>query len=279
MSDDVPAPRSEPNQQSLLAAPQWLKTLSVGSICLLGLVLVGFLRGITEPHAAVRASVKATLRTHGSNPETQTSVPNARSYRELPESSLSPNSSWTSDFTRLKTQKPGLFDPVVRTNSMKQTALVDRSRTRAFDGAPPVIPHKVEQQSASSCLTCHREGLLLGDKVATRLSHATFTSCTQCHVEAISSGPLEDVPLAANTFIGQDRSGPGDRAMLGSPPTIPHSTFLREDCLSCHGLIARPRLRTTHPWLSNCRQCHAAGDEVPASFTFLTEPAGGTKGR
>ena len=68
--------------------------------------------------------------------------------------------------------------------------------------------------------------------------------------------------MAANTFVGWQRSGPGTRALAGSPPTIPHTTWLREDCESCHGLIARPGLRTTHPWLTNCVQCHAMSAEL-----------------
>ena len=79
-----------------------------------------------------------------------------------------------------------------------------------------------------------------------------------------------------NTFAGILRAGPGLRAMPHAPPTIPHTLQLRTDCLSCHGLIARPGLRTTHPWLQNCVQCHVTTtdrDTVPYNTAPDTFPA------
>jgi cytochrome c-type protein NapB len=90
----------------------------------------------------------------------------------------------------------------------------------------------------------------VGDRVASKMSHALMTNCTQCHVEQAA------VP-AQTGFVGVYRAGPGERASPGAPPTIPHHTWLRADCSSCHGLVTRPGTRTTHPWLTNCTQCHA----------------------
>jgi cytochrome c-type protein NapB len=70
---------------------------------------------------------------------------------------------------------------------------------------------------------------------------------------------------AETAFVGVYRAGPGERANPGAPPTIPHHTWMRENCNSCHGLVTRPGTRTTHPWLTNCTQCHApsaAHDQV-----------------
>jgi cytochrome c-type protein NapB len=150
-----------------------------------------------------------------------------------------------------------MFDPVVRTEAMKLAALADRARNRAFDGAPPTIPHPIVAQSVASCLICHGEGLVVGERVATRISHAHLSNCTQCHVESSRS----DLPFAAdsagNGFVGVYRAGAGERASPGAPPTIPHHTWMRENCASCHGLVSRPGTRSTHPWLTNCTQCHA----------------------
>ena len=42
-----------------------------------------------------------------------------------------------------------------------------------------------------------------------------------------------------------------------SPPTIPHTLQLRENCLACHGGAAsRVEIRTSHPERPRCRQCH-----------------------
>ena len=201
-------------------------------------------------------------------------VPHAVAYSAISTAEFSPNSDWVSHVGKLKQERPSRFDPVIRTHEMKLAAIADRATNRAFDGAPPVISHKVEQQSAASCLVCHGEGVKIGTRIATKISHAHFTSCTQCHVETVSSGPFDASQNAENSFAGLYRSGPGSRASAGAPPTIPHSTWLREDCMSCHGTITRPGLRTTHPWLSNCTQCHAPSSELDQSgqWTVRAEP-------
>jgi nitrate reductase (cytochrome), electron transfer subunit len=38
---------------------------------------------------------------------------------------------------------------------------------------------------------------------------------------------------------------------------VPHPIFMRENCLSCHGAAGPEPIRTTHPWQTNCLQCHA----------------------
>jgi nitrate reductase (cytochrome), electron transfer subunit len=177
-------------------------------------------------------------------------APPAVSYTELPSASLRPNANWKQSLADLKFDRPGFFEPVIRTEEMKRTALADRAKNRAFDGAPPTIPHPVSTPSAAGCLACHGEGLKVGDRVASKMSHAMMTNCTQCHIEQSSVS-------AETTFVGVYRAGTGERANPGAPPTIPHHTWMRENCTSCHGLVTRPGTRTTHPWLTNCTQCHA----------------------
>jgi cytochrome c-type protein NapB len=157
----------------------------------------------------------------------------------------------------LRSDRPGPFDPVTRTEEMKLAALADRARNRAYDGAPPTIPHPVEAQSAASCLACHGEGLKVGDRVASKVSHAHLSNCTQCHVEQSPGGLPFRAEGTENGFVGVYRAGPGERASPGAPPTIPHHTWMRENCSSCHGPVTRPGTRTTHPWLTSCTQCHA----------------------
>lgn len=232
------------------------RLLPLAGAIVLGLTLVGFIEGITDPKA-IATSNQADVPREGSG-----DVPQAVAYRQMADAQLSPNADFLSSLSALKSERPSIFDPVQRTDQMKQEALQDRLRTRAFDGAPPVIPHVIQQQSAASCLACHGEGIRMGDKVATKVSHPQYTSCTQCHVESSTSGPINSVQTTENSFTGLQRSGPGLRAYAGAPPTIPHTLWLRNDCTSCHGLVARPGLRTTHPWLSNCVQCHAASEQL-----------------
>jgi nitrate reductase (cytochrome), electron transfer subunit len=227
--------------------------LTIAGAIAVGIGLVGFLVGIAEPVTPQRAQRRV--------PATTGAIAVAPTYDQLARPER-PRRFQGSEFAALKRPCPGLFDPVVRTPEMKAEALRDRLRTRSFDGAPPVIPHAVDPRSSAGCLACHANGLRLGEQVATRVSHRHFTNCTQCHVAASPLPALEDDVgddwPSPNEFAGLPRSGPGTRAMPAAPPMIPHATHLREDCMSCHGLIARPGLRTTHPWLRNCAQCHVA---------------------
>jgi nitrate reductase (cytochrome), electron transfer subunit len=216
----------------------------------LGITLVGFLRGINEPLPLEKTRAEASINL--------SDVPEAVTYSELPNAKLKANSGWYSDLSKLSFAKPGPFDPVIRTDEMKQVALADRARNRAYDSAPPVIPHAINQPQVSNCLACHAEGIKVGDRIATKVSHPHYTNCTQCHVEENrSESALVRHFLSENDFEGTKRAGPGTRAWPGAPPTIPHTTWMRQDCTSCHGLVARAGIRTTHPWLTNCTQCHA----------------------
>jgi cytochrome c-type protein NapB len=77
--------------------------------------------------------------------------------------------------------------------------------------------------------------------------------CRQCHVFATGN----DLFVASDFVgLGQDLAA-GGRATPGAPPTIPHRTLMRENCVACHdGPGAREEVRTSHPELWRCRQCH-----------------------
>lgn len=223
-----------------------------------GCALVGYIRGIQPPPPLPRT---APPEPHASAAPPAVGYANIAAARRAPE-------------------LVGPFDPVTRTEGMKLAALADRAKNRAFDGAPPTVPHPTDgMTTAANCLVCHGPGLRLGDRVATRMSHPQYSTCVQCHAPgppaavAAFAGPEPD-----NRFVGAYRAGAGERAGPGAPPTVPHTTWMRQDCTSCHGLVARPGLRTTHPWLTNCAQCHApsAGLDQVAFPLPADEPPGGT---
>jgi cytochrome c-type protein NapB len=145
-----------------------------------------------------------------------------------------------------------------------ETAVRERAIHRAFDGAPPVIPHPVRARSAAECLACHSDGFTLGDRRASRVPHAPFSNCTQCHVSAtapfalVAANPAAEAP---STWVGLTSPTAGDVAYAGAPPAVPHPTLMREQCEACHGSDARVALRTPHPDRRSCLQCHpTAGD-------------------
>lgn len=162
--------------------------------------------------------------------------------------------------------------------------LARRARLRAFEGAPPVIPHFVEQNSAPECLACHGARLQFRGRAARPICHDEHTNCTACHV--MSSGPAPsrgdlgpDPRAVGNSFVGMRHQVQGAVVTL-EPPRIAHRTAMRERCAACHGqngpgaghhpvdfelkrevpksftLSADGRL--------TCRTCHQASEQLPS---------------
>ena len=136
----------------------------------------------------------------------------------------------------------------------------------AYSGAPPTIPHPVRSGAAAECLSCHQDGWRLGDAWANPIPHRELSSCTQCHVSA--NPPLGGIPdegpaAVPSTFEGWRRTARGSRAYAAAPPTVPHPTFMRDRCVSCHGPLGRAPLQTPHPERQSCVQCHVAPQSGP----------------
>lgn len=148
---------------------------------------------------------------------------------------------------------PGLVGP----EEARSTATV-RAARRAYDGAPPVIPH---ENFGMTCSECHNlRGMEVpGTGYAPPSPHAKtmglsdVSRCRQCHVFSRTDGVFvasEFVPLRQDLRRGE-------RLSAVSPPRIPHRVFMRENCSACHtGPAAREPIRTTHPERARCRQCH-----------------------
>ena len=133
-----------------------------------------------------------------------------------------------------------------------------RAERRAYDGAPPVIPHN---PFGVACTSCHNAtGIEVPEvgfappsphELTTGMS--AMSRCQQCHVFATTTEVF-----AKNDFGGlrQDLRR-GSRLYPHAPPVIPHAGFMRENCAACHsGLAAREEIRCTHPERVRCQQCH-----------------------
>ncbi len=196
----------------------------------------------------------------------------ALAYGKLRDARRGPNADvHRSVSTDLAERLPGLDDEVVQTDEDRATALQARNRLRAYEGAPPTVPHEVTQATLD-CAGCHSRGGVLADRTAPRMSHGPMPSCTQCHVpEALPRGMREAAlpdPGDDNTFVGLRGPLRGERAYAGAPPTIPHATRMRGECASCHGPSGKIGLRTPHPFQASCTQCHAPSallDQVPGT--------------
>jgi cytochrome c-type protein NapB len=144
-----------------------------------------------------------------------------------------------------------------RPGAAKTAALV-RAERRAYDGAPPAIPH---QDFRMTCTSCHKaEGLSLPEVgFAPPMPHeltkglSAISNCKQCHVFRRDDGLFRE-----STFTGlrQDLRH-GRRLHPFAPPVLPHPVFMRENCLACHsGPAAREEIRCSHPERPRCVQCH-----------------------
>lgn len=235
--------------------------LSCLLVVVIAVSLVGFLTGTSTSPPPV-SPVTAQPPERGEEPK----VAPARSYREM---RMSPPGTVGSGWPKpAATPSPALK----LTQETLDEALRRRQSRRAYDGAPPTIPHHVKQSAAAECMACHGEGLRLGKLQASIIPHDNFTNCTQCHVpdmEGLGDFPGSQQPPGSknalppdprakgNTFTGTFPPRKGERAWDIAPPVIPHGTFMRQSCLSCHGPTGSDPMRSTHPERQNCTQCHA----------------------
>lgn len=129
---------------------------------------------------------------------------------------------------------------------------------RQYPGSPPRIPHPVEpsfSKDAPDCLSCHESGGFSPEHntFIPVTPHPEKESCRQCHVPK----PGPDKLFVAHDWVSIDPPQLGVSALGGSPPVIPHSLQLRENCISCHtGPAAVVEIRVEHSARGNCRQCH-----------------------
>ncbi|MCP3915779.1 MAG: hypothetical protein GY711_09505 [bacterium] len=146
----------------------------------------------------------------------------------------------------------------------RAASLAARATRRAFEGAPPVMPHSaLFGDGSKECVDCHTNGMRLGERVAHPMSHPPLANCTQCHIESRHRDFPPPRPVESG-FRG--RAAPAPPPVGAGPPVIPHQVLMRGRCLSCHGEFGYPGLRTSHPERAACVQCHVATAPEP-SFT------------
>lgn len=199
----------------------------------------------------------------------------ASSYSEMPDIASQALAKYQTSLTDLK-RSYDPFEEITITPAQKNFSLALREQNRAFNGAPPTIPHAIDQMSAESCMACHGEGYKSESLRISKMSHEYLANCTQCHVESSPTHMAASL-FRENSFVGLPAPTGGSRAYPGAPPMIPHSTWMRVDCTSCHGFAGEQGLRTTHPWRKNCQQCHAPSSELEqvqleSRPEFLTPP-------
>lgn len=251
-------------------------TMHVLYVCALAVSAMGLYFGMRyDPHSEATPPGSAQRVT---GPLAAGVVP-ATTYDQIRAGNLGPNAELA---TRLMPAEaaPLTDAPVIPGDlSQKLDDLEARAARRAFNGAPPTIPHRVDPRDSSSCIACHgKNGLTLGNVVARPMPHEHYSSCTQCHVPERELQP-EEARWLDNSFSGMAAPTAGHRAFPLAPPVIPHTTLMRSNCASCHGTLGASGLQSSHPWRSSCTQCHAPAatlDQQPEAHSdapsFLPAP-------
>lgn len=245
------------------------RQVTVFTAAVIAVSVVGFVLGTRPLEVPAAEPPPATL---------TGAAPAAKSWKELQQAPFWERKSTPQSLSALRPVLPPPDSVIVVKPELKAKSLEARAHLRAYDGAPPMVPHPVPQRGGLPCLVCHETGAVVGELRAPGISHAKYSSCTQCHVPMGGVfTPDEELAytMGDNSFAGLRHPGEGTRAWVGAPPTIPHPTLMRSECASCHGPAGREGLQTTHPWRQSCTQCHAlsAGlDQRPGLREELPPP-------
>ncbi len=236
--------------------------------------VVAFTTGLSGYFMGLRQTDRAAELRRNAGSETQTSnlkpspapdaSPAAPNYAELRDRSRQPNAAWKSELAQLPPAPAYTGSSAPLSPEELTTLIARRESRRAFAGAPPTVPHPIDQHASTSCLACHGQPTRIGKIDVPQISHPAYTNCIQCHAPSSGPGPALAAPPAAlatpvlaNNFVGQPAPRGGTRAFAGAPTTIPHPTAMRENCLSCHAPGGSSAFKTSHPQRQNCLQCHA----------------------
>ncbi len=213
-----------------------------------------------------------------SSPATPSDAPEAPRYDQLASREHQPNHAWRSSLATLPPPPAFTADTPPLSREEIAALLATRTERRAFAGAPPTVPHPIDQMRSASCLACHGTPTRVGARDVPQMSHPPYTNCIQCHAPRHGPGATLAAPPSAlatpavdNAFAGLASPAGGTRAHAGAPPVTPHTTAMRQNCLACHGPGGSAVIKTTHPQRQNCLQCHAtdAARETlpPAAFS------------
>lgn len=143
---------------------------------------------------------------------------------------------------------------------------------RQYPGSPPRIPHVVDLSfsgNETDCLSCHRKGGYSPEfnAFAPVTPHPENILCSQCHTLVQSEELFVDTDWLS---ISPPRLG--QSFLPGSPPAIPHSLQLRENCIACHtGPGAVAEIRVDHASRGDCRQCHVTVIQSQPLSEFIRE--------
>ncbi len=245
---------------------------TIGLSMVIAVAVIGFFVGIDDGVPQPDGFYESPIIDHEYAPATDAKLIPAVSYSEIAHTPMGPTKSWQATPQALPSATQDLYAKIEPSAADKEASSQLRASRRAYNGAPPVIPHAVENTSDAACYACHSNGVAMGGMKASVMSHEFLANCLQCHAP-MAPAPFRDLEAAVETtFVGLPAPQAGTRAYPGAPPTIPHSTWMRENCHACHGGNGWAGMETTHPWRTNCTQCHAPSAELDQAPTVESVP-------
>ncbi len=147
--------------------------------------------------------------------------------------------------------------------------LADFYALRQYPGSPPRIPHEVDltfSGNETDCLSCHAKGGYSQEfsKFSPVTPHPENIACVQCHAQVATQELFVN-----STWKSIEPPRLGRPFLSSSPPPIPHSLQLRENCIACHtGPGAVVEIRVEHSARGNCRQCHVPAIQTAPMVEF-----------
>lgn len=235
----------------------------------MALAVVGYFVGIGDgvPQADSSEQPPWVAVVDGEEVEANPKLLPAVDYADIADVAMGPTKSWQATPQALPQPEYELYRKIAPNAEAKEESGVLRASRRAFNGAPPVISHPVENTTDAACYACHGSGVEIAGLRASVMSHPFLGNCLQCHAP-MAPAPFRDIDASVDShFVGLPAPRAGQRAYEGAPPTIPHSQWMRENCHACHGgPHGWAGMETTHPWRTNCTQCHAPSatlDQMP----------------
>jgi len=260
-------------EQHTLAGRRVVELIVLGALMVAGVGLFVEI-GHSRDAAPSATSVPSQDTARNAVPDSHATIQPAVSYDTMPTTPRGPNANWNNHIAKLAIPPVDLYESLAVDDAARAKALADRARTRAYPGAPPVVPHPIDQRDAASCVVCHAQGKrITATLIAPAMSHPYYANCTQCH--APSTNPTLTASSATpNSFVARREGGKGARPWPGAPPTIPHTTWMRQSCTACHGTLGDFGLRSTHPWRQNCVQCHASSATLDQRRFGSQSPSG-----
>jgi cytochrome c-type protein NapB len=254
---------------------QHRKTLAVVFLMIGMLAVSGFFMGMQQTERQVTRDQIPIAK----DPDIAAAeLPSAPKYTEIPSAEWLANRDWKFTLADLPRAAAPAPDAAPASAAELSAAIERRRSLRAYDGAPPVVPHAIDSLRSTACMSCHGEGgnLVISGKRPPEISHPWITNCTSCHVPA---GGLRQFTAVGETrlfienyFLGKESAGKGSRAYPTAPPTMPHPVWMRQNCMACHGPGRDQAIRTSHPERHNCLQCHAPDATFDNRETYLSNP-------